>query len=54
VDYYVIQQGDTLSALARRFYGDGGQYMKLFDANREVIKHPDSIFVGQKIRIPQP
>jgi nucleoid-associated protein YgaU len=53
VEYYVIVKGDTLSSLAKRFYGDGNQYMKLFDANREVIKHPDKIFVGQKIRIPK-
>lgn len=52
VEYYVIQKGDTLSALAKRFYGDGNLYPKLFEANREVIKHPDKIFVGQKIRIP--
>jgi nucleoid-associated protein YgaU len=52
-DYYVIEKGDTLSALAKRFYGDSSQYMRLFEANREVIKHPDKIFVGQKIRIPK-
>jgi nucleoid-associated protein YgaU len=54
VDYYLIAKGDTLSALAKRFYGDGSLYMKLFEANREVIKHPDKIFVGQKIRVPKP
>jgi nucleoid-associated protein YgaU len=54
VGYYVIEKGDTLSALAKRFYGDASQYPKIFEANREVIKHPDKIFVGQKIRIPPP
>jgi nucleoid-associated protein YgaU len=53
VDYYVIEKGDTLSALAKRFYGDANQYPRIFEANREVIKHPDKIFVGQKIRIPK-
>ena len=53
VDYHVIEKGDTLSALAKRFYGNGNLYMKLFEANKEVIKHPDKIFVGQKIRIPK-
>lgn len=53
VDYYTIVPGDTLSALAKRFYGDAGQYARLFGANREVIKDPDKIFVGQKIRIPK-
>ena len=52
VEYYVIQSGDTLSALAKRYYGNAKEYPKIFDANREVIKDPDKIFVGQKIRIP--
>jgi nucleoid-associated protein YgaU len=53
VDYYTIVPGDTLSALAKRFYGDASQYARLFEANREVIKDPDKIFIGQKIRIPK-
>jgi nucleoid-associated protein YgaU len=52
VEYHVIQKGDTLWALAKRYYGDGSRYPRLFEANREVIKDPDKIFVGQKIRIP--
>jgi nucleoid-associated protein YgaU len=50
--YYVIQSGDTLSKIAKQFYGDANQYPKVFDANREVIKEADLIFPGQKIRIP--
>lgn len=53
VDYYEIVSGDTLSKIAARFYGDGNLYPKIFEANREVIKDPDQIFVGQKIRIPK-
>ncbi|NEV64060.1 peptidoglycan-binding protein LysM [Thiorhodococcus minor] len=52
VDYYVIQKGDTLSAVAKHFYGKASAYPRIFDANREVIKDPDLIFPGQKIRIP--
>ncbi|MET0101386.1 MAG: peptidoglycan-binding protein LysM [Sedimenticola sp.] len=52
VDYYTIEKGDTLWRIADRFYGNGAQYMKLFEANREVIKEPDLIYPGQKIRIP--
>ena len=51
--YHVIEKGDTLSALAKRFYGDANAYPRIFEANREVIKDPDLIFVGQKIRIPK-
>lgn len=50
--YYEIKSGDTLSAIAKQFYGDASQYQKIFAANREVIKDPDRIFPGQKIRIP--
>ena len=53
VEYYEIQRGDTLSAIAKRYYGKAGAYMKIFEANREVIKDPDKIFPGQKIRIPK-
>jgi nucleoid-associated protein YgaU len=53
VQYYVIQPGDTLSKIARQFYGNSSDYTRIFEANREVIRDPDLIFPGQKIRIPQ-
>ena len=52
IEFYVIEKGDTLSAIAKRYYGDFKLYPRIFEANREVIKDPDLIFVGQKIRIP--
>lgn len=52
VEYYVIESGDTLSKIAKQYYGDAMQYPRIFEANREVIEDPDKIFVGQKIRIP--
>jgi len=52
VEYYEIVSGDTLSGIAKKFYGNGSAYMRIFEANREVIKDPDKIYVGQKIRIP--
>lgn len=52
VEYYIIKSGDTLSGIAARYYGDGSQYPRIFEANREVIKNPDLIYPGQKIRIP--
>ena len=51
--YYVIKSGDTLSAIAKQFYGDANKYNQIFEANREVIKDPNLIFPGQKIRIPK-
>ncbi len=52
VEYYVIQKGDTLSQIAKSFLGDAMAYPKIFEANREVIKDPNLIYPGQKIRIP--
>ncbi len=52
VEYYEVVAGDTLYGIAKKFYGDGNLYMKIFEANREVIKDPDKIYVGQKLRIP--
>jgi len=50
--YYVIEKGDTLWAIAKKFLGNGNRYPEIFEANREVIIDPDKIFPGQKIRIP--
>jgi nucleoid-associated protein YgaU len=52
VEYYVIQSGDTLGGIAKRFLGNAMKYPQIFEANREVIKDPNRIFPGQKIRIP--
>jgi len=52
VEYYIIVKGDTLSAIAKKYYGDANKYPRIFEANREVIKNADLIFPGQKIRIP--
>jgi LysM repeat protein len=53
VEFYIIQKGDTLSAIAKHFYGNANDYPRIFDANREVIKDANLIFPGQKIRIPK-
>lgn len=51
VTYYVIEKGDTLSGIAKRFLGNAMDYPKIFEDNREVIQDPDLIYPGQKIRI---
>jgi nucleoid-associated protein YgaU len=52
VEYYTIASGDSLSKIAKKFYGNAMDYPKLFEANKEVIKDPDLIYPGQKIRVP--
>lgn len=52
VEYYTIVSGDSLSKIAKKYYGNAMDYPKLFEANREVIKDADLIYPGQKIRIP--
>ena len=52
VQYYEIKKGDSLWKIAKNFYGNGNDYPKIFEANKEVIKDPDLIFPGQMIRIP--
>lgn len=51
-EFYEIQSGDTLGAIAKRYYGKASAYMKNFEENQGVIEDPDKIYPGQKIRIP--
>jgi nucleoid-associated protein YgaU len=49
---YTVKSGDTLSKISKQFYGDANRYMKIFDANKDVLKDPDKIQPGQVLRIP--
>jgi nucleoid-associated protein YgaU len=51
--FYTIEKGDTLWAIATKYYDDGSKYTHIVDANIEVIKHADLIYPGQAIRIPE-
>jgi nucleoid-associated protein YgaU len=48
----IVKQGDSLSKLAKKAYGSYDDYTKIFAANPEIIKNPDQIYVGQRLRIP--
>jgi nucleoid-associated protein YgaU len=50
--FYTVQSGDTLGAIAQRHYGKASQYMKIFEANKPMLEHPDRIYPGQVLRIP--
>ena len=49
---YTVQPGDTLSKISKQFYGDANKYMKIFDANKDQLKDPNMIKVGQVLKIP--
>lgn len=49
---YTVKSGDTLSAIAKREYGDAGQWKRIFEANRDTIDNPDLIHPGQELKIP--
>ncbi len=53
VEFYTVQSGDSLSKIAKEYYGNAMKYPEIFEANREVIKDPDLIYPGQKLRIPK-
>jgi nucleoid-associated protein YgaU len=50
--YYTVKSGDTLSKVAKEFYGNANAYMQIFEANKPMLSHPDKIYPGQTLRIP--
>ncbi len=52
-EFYTVKSGDTLSKIAKHFYGNAMKYPIIFEANREVIKDPNLIYPGQMLRIPK-
>lgn len=49
---YTVVSGDSLWAIAKKFYGDGSQYTKIANANKDKIKNPSLIYPGQVLNIP--
>jgi uncharacterized protein YidB (DUF937 family) len=49
---YTVSSGDSLSKIAKKFYNDGNQWPRIFDANRDILSNPDRISPGQHLRIP--
>jgi nucleoid-associated protein YgaU len=50
--YYTVVKGDTLSKIAKEFYGNANKYPVIFEANKPMLTHPDKIYPGQLLRIP--
>ena len=49
---YTVMSGDSLSRIAKSFYGDAMKYPVIFEANKPMLKDPDKIYPGQVLRIP--
>lgn len=49
---YEVVSGDSLSRIAKREYGDANQWKRIYEANRDLLKDPDKIYPGQKLKIP--
>jgi nucleoid-associated protein YgaU len=49
---YTVVAGDSLSKIAKRFYGDANKWPRIHEANRDQIKNPDLIHPGQRLKIP--
>ncbi|WP_243613226.1 peptidoglycan-binding protein LysM [Shimia aestuarii] len=51
--FHTVEKGDTLWAISKKALGDGNRYNEIFEANRPMLSHPDKIYPGQVLRIPQ-
>lgn len=50
---HTVEKGDTLSAIAKKTLGSANKYHAIFEANKPMLSHPDKIYPGQVLRIPQ-
>jgi len=49
---YVVVEGDSLSKIAKREYGDAGKWRTIYEANKDLINDPDLIYPGQELKVP--
>lgn len=49
---HLVKSGETLWGIAKKYYGNGAQYRKIFQANTDILKNPNLIYAGQKLVIP--
>lgn len=50
--FHAVVSGDSLSKIAKTYYGDAMKYPVIFEANKPMLSHPDKIYPGQVLRIP--
>jgi nucleoid-associated protein YgaU len=51
-EYIVVKEGESLSTIATRLYSDPGAYLRIFELNKDILASPNSVVVGQKLRLP--
>lgn len=51
--FHTVEKGDTLWAISSKTLGNGARYEEIFEANKPMLTHPDKIYPGQVLRIPQ-
>jgi nucleoid-associated protein YgaU len=51
--FHTVKPGDSLSKIAKQYYGNAMKYMVIFEANKPMLKNPDLIYPGQVLRIPE-
>ena len=49
---YEVKSGDNLSKISKQFYGNANDYMRIFNANKDKLKDPDQVNIGQELKIP--
>jgi LysM repeat protein len=49
---YTVQKSDTLQKISKKFYGTTKRWMKIYNANQDVLKGPDKVYPGQVLKIP--
>ena len=49
---YEVVSGDSLSKIAKREYGNADEWKRIYEANQDILKDPDKIYPGQKLKIP--
>ncbi|MAO08991.1 MAG: peptidoglycan-binding protein [Alteromonas sp.] len=50
--YHTVKSGESLSKIAKHYYGNAMKYNAIFDANKDILKNPDIIHPGQELKIP--
>jgi len=51
--YITVKKGDTLGKIAKRVYGNVMDYKKIYEANPDILRRPDKVYIGQRLRVPE-